>query len=59
MGALVMTSEAEVPPARAETPPRLPDLLGFAYLAVMGAVMTAWMGALAWMALAALNWLAS
>jgi hypothetical protein len=54
-----MTSEAEVPPARAETPPRLPDLLGFAYLAVMGAVMTAWMGALAWMALAALNWLAS
>ena len=56
-----MTHDAEAaasePDARA--PKRLPDLFGFAYLAIMGIVMTAWIGMLVWIACAAVNWLAS
>jgi hypothetical protein len=61
MAMFAMTPEAEAaaPPEETETPRRLPDLLGLAYLAILGVVMTAWVGALAWIALAAIRWLAS
>lgn len=56
-----MTQEAETaaPEATTQPPHRSPDLLGPAYLATLGIVMTAWIGGLVWAAVTVLNWLMS
>ena len=46
--------EAEAPAST-----RKPDLPGFAFLATIAIVMTAWIGALVWAAMAFLSWLVS
>jgi hypothetical protein len=45
--------------AQAPTSTRKADLPGFAFLATIAVVMTAWIGALVWAAMAFLNWLVS
>lgn len=45
--------------ADAAVPSRKLDLPGFAFLATIAVVMTAWIGSLVWAAMAFLNWLVS
>ena len=45
--------------AQGRTSTRKADLPGFAFLATIAVVMTAWIGALVWAAMAFLNWLVS
>lgn len=40
-------------------PRRFSDLLGFAYLATVGIVMTIWVGGLIWAAVAVVGWMVS
>jgi hypothetical protein len=56
---MTQDTETTVSEADARTAGRLPDLLGLAFLAAMGLLMTAWIGVLIWAAAAALAWLAS
>lgn len=57
----IMTQEAETAATEAalQTPPRRADLLGLAYLATVGIVMTAWIGGLVWTAVTLVMWLMS
>jgi hypothetical protein len=57
----VMTQETEAaaPNANRPAPRQAPDLLGVAYLATIGIVMTAWIGGLIWAAMAVRWWIAS
>ena len=59
MAAYAMTKETEATASEPVPPPRrrLPDLLGVAYLATTGIVMTAWIGVLVWGAIAFVRWL--
>ena len=56
-----MTQDAEATAPEPETPPppRNTDLLGFAYLATTGVVMTAWIGGLIWAGVEVVRWLIS
>ncbi|KRQ03114.1 hypothetical protein ACNJX9_22185 [Bradyrhizobium sp. DASA03076] len=45
--------------AQAPASMRKADLQGFAFLATIAIVMTAWIGALVWAAMAFLSWLVS
>ena len=60
--AFAMTPDAEVA-AASEAEPRAPrplsDLLGVAYLATLGIVMTVWVGGLIWAAVSVVGWLVS
>jgi hypothetical protein len=51
---LAATSEAEP-----HAPRRLADLLGVAYLATLGVVMTVWVAGLVWAAVAVVGWMVS
>ena len=57
----VMTQEADVATSDADThaPRRSTDLLGLAYLATTGIVMTAWIGGLIWVGFEVVRWLLS
>ena len=57
---LVMTTDTELAAAseaEPRVPRRMPDLLGVAYLATRGSVMTVWVGGLIWAAVAVVQWL--
>jgi hypothetical protein len=56
-----MTQDAEARAPAPETPasPRRTDLLGFAYIASTGVVMTAWIGGLIWAGVEVVKWLIS
>jgi hypothetical protein len=51
-----LTTASQVEP---HAPRRLADLLGIAYLATLGIVMTIWVGGLIWAAVAVVEWMVS
>jgi len=60
--ALAMAPDADIATAtdaEPRDPRRLSDLLGFAYLATVGIVMTIWVGGLIWAAVAVVGWMVS
>ena len=59
---LTMTPDAEVaaaPEAEPRATRRASDLLGIAYLATLGIVMTIWVGGLIWAAISVFEWVLS
>jgi hypothetical protein len=57
LAAMTQEAEAAAPETDTQAARPAPDLLGVAYLATMGIVMTAWVGGLIWAALAVIKWL--
>lgn len=55
-----MTQDAEAAPEpKVPTPHRSTSLLGLAYIATTGVVMTAWIGGLIWAGVEVVKWLIS
>jgi hypothetical protein len=56
-----MTEEAEAAAPEGDTraPRQRPDLLGVAFLTIVGIVMVAWVGGLMWAGIAVVKWLMS